>query len=463
MFSAPNSGGTVGTVRILVVGAGEVGSYVAARLSREGNDVVVIDELRDPLTRLERDNDILTVMGDATNPSTLIEAEADKAEVLVAVTQSYKTNLLVCLQARQARGQEALSTVARIDDPELRGPAGRKIRDAMGVDLVLDPDEQTAGAIQELLLYRGASNLHEMAGGEVLLVGARLVDDAPVVGRSIGEIGSSYDPEWDFIFGEIVRDGESHVVREETVLQSHDLLRVVCLRRGRRELMGLLGLHRTEVKRVMLLGGGRTAELLAKRLIDRGVEVVIIEMRKERCERLAENLSGCLVLEGDITDTDLLSSERVGDFDTVVASTGQDDANVLACLYAKSMGAPETIAVVHRLSLLPLLEQAGIDAALSPRTASANSVLRYVRGDVADVATFLDGDVEVVEFEVAPEAPADGAIVRDLGLSNNVLLAAIVRDGNAQIARGRSVLRARDHVIVFTKPHLVDEVKQAFG
>lgn len=463
MFSAPNSGGTVGTVRILVVGAGEVGSYVAARLSREGNDVVVIDELRDPLTRLERDNDILTVMGDATNPSTLIEAEVDKAEVLVAVTQSYKTNLLVCLQARHARGQEALSTVARIDDPELRGPAGRKIRDAMGVDLVLDPDEQTAGAIQELLLYRGASNLHEMAGGEVLLVGARLVDDAPVVGRSIGEIGSSYDPEWDFIFGEIVRDGESHVVREETVLQSHDLLRVVCLRRGRRELMGLLGLHRTEVKRVMLLGGGRTAELLAKRLIDRGVEVVIIEMRKERCERLAENLSGCLVLEGDITDTDLLSSERVGDFDTVVASTGQDDANVLACLYAKSMGAPETIAVVHRLSLLPLLEQAGIDAALSPRTASANSVLRYVRGDVADVATFLDGDVEVVEFEVAPEAPADGAIVRDLGLSNNVLLAAIVRDGNAQIARGRSVLRARDHVIVFTKPHLVDEVKQAFG
>ena len=463
MFSAPNSGGTVGTVRILVVGAGEVGSYVAARLSREGNDVIVIDELRDPLTRLERDNDILTVMGDATNPSTLIEAEVDKAEVLVAVTQSYKTNLLVCLQARQARGQEALSTVARIDDPELRGPAGRKIRDAMGVDLVLDPDEQTAGAIQELLLYRGASNLHEMAGGEVLLVGARLVDDAPLVGRSIGEIGSSYDPEWDFIFGEIVRDGESHVVREETVLQSHDLLRVVCLRRGRRELMGLLGLHRIEVKRVMLLGGGRTAELLAKRLIDRGVEVVIIETRKERCERLAENLPGCLVLEGDITDTDLLSSERVGDFDTVVASTGQDDANVLACLYAKSMGAPETIAVVHRLSLLPLLEQAGIDAALSPRTASANSVLRYVRGDVADVATFLDGDVEVVEFEVAPEAPADGAIVRDLGLSNNVLLAAIVRDGNAHIARGRSVLRARDHVIVFTKPHLVDEVKQAFG
>ena len=446
-----------------MVGAGEVGCYVAARLSREGNDVVVVDERRDPLSRLERDNDVLTVAGDATNPSTLAEAEVDKAEVLVAVTQSFKTNLLVCLQARQARGERELSTIARIDDPELRGPAGRKIREAMGVDLVLDPDEQTASAIQELLLYRGARNLYEMAGGEVLLVGARLTDDAPVVGRSVGEIGVSYEPEWDFIFGEIVRDGESQVVRQETILQPQDLLRVVCRRKGRRELMTLLGLHRTEVKRVMLLGGGRTAQLLASRLNERGVEVALVEVRQERCEYLAEKLPDSMILHGDITDTDLLAAERVGDFDAVVASTGEDDANVLACLYAKSMGAPETIAVVHRLSLLGLLEQVGIDAALSPRTASANSVLRYVRGDVAAVATFLEGDVEVLEFEVAPKAPADGSAVKDLELPDNVLLAAIVRDGNAQIARGRSVLRARDHVIVFAKPHLVDEVKRAFG
>ena len=446
-----------------MVGAGEVGSYVAARLSREGNDVVVVDERRDPLSRLERDNDVLTVAGDATNPSTLAEAEVDKVEVLVAVTQSFKTNLLVCLQARQARGERELSTIARIDDPELRGPAGRKIREAMGVDLVLDPDEQTASAIQELLLYRGARNLYEMAGGEVLLVGARLTDDAPVVGRSVGEIGVSYEPEWDFIFGEIVRDGESQVVRQETILQPQDLLRVVCRRKGRRELMTLLGLHRTEVKRVMLLGGGRTAQLLASRLNERGVEVALVEVRQERCEYLAEKLPDSMVLHGDITDTDLLAAERVGDFDAVVASTGEDDANVLACLYAKSMGAPETIAVVHRLSLLGLLEQVGIDAALSPRTASANSVLRYVRGDVAAVATFLEGDVEVLEFEVAPKAPADGSAVKDIELPDNVLLAAIVRDGNAQIARGRSVLRARDHVIVFAKPHLVDEVKRAFG
>jgi len=449
-------------VRIVVAGAGEVGSYVAERLSREGNEVIVIDLSREQLEPLEK-LDIMTVTGNATNPKTLREAGVDKAEVLVAVTDSDQVNLLVCLQSRQARGEESLSTIARISDRELRGPEGRQLREVMGVDLVLDPDEQTAGAIHELLVYQGASDVYEMAGGEIVLVGARLGEDAPVVGRSMQEIGADYEPEWDFIFGEIIRNGVSEVVRDDTRLLEHDLLRVVCRRKGRRELMEILGLHRAELRKVMLLGGGRTAELLAVRLIDRGVEVVIVERDQVRTQVLSEKLFGALVLRGDITDTDFLQSEDVGNFDAVVAATGEDDANVLACLYAKSQGAAETIAVVHRLSLLSLLEEVGIDAALSPRTASANSVLRYVRGDVAAVATFLEGDVEVVEFEVAPGAPADGTAVRDLGLPTQALLAAIVRDGNAHIARGRSVLRTRDHVIVFAKPNMVDEVKRAFG
>ena len=141
------------------------------------------------------------------------------------------------------------------------------------------------------------------------------------------------------------------------------------------------------------------------------------------------------MLHGDITDIDVLAREDVGSFDAVVAATGEDDANVLACLYAKSEGAGETIAVVHRLSLLPLLEQVGIDAALSPRTASANMVLRMVRGDVTAVATFLQGNVEVLEFAVGAGSQADGSLVRDLHLPGQMLLAAIVRDGKARIAQ----------------------------
>ncbi len=447
-------------MRIVVVGAGEVGSYVADRLSREGHDIVVVDLDRERLAELNSELDVLTVLGSGTSPTVLAEAQIERADMMVAVTDRDEVNLLACMQAKQVG---TASTVARLQDSDLRGPAGRQVRDATGVDLVLDPYEQTAGAIHELLVYRGASDVNELAGGEVLLVGARLAEGAPVVGKKVSDIGAEYEPEWDFIFGALNRDGETTVVRSDTVLQSHDLLRVLCRRKGRRELMGILGLHRTELKRVMILGGGRIGELLATRLVSRGVEVVIVERRRERCVELSERIAHSLVLNGDITDSDLLASEDVGSFDAVVAATGEDDANVLACLFAKSEGAAETIAVVHRLSLLSLLEQVGIDAALSPRTASANSVLRFVRGDVTAVTTFLEGDVEVLEFEVHSGALADGSAIKDLGLPGDVLVGAIVRDGNAQIARGRSVLRARDHAIVFAKPHLVEEVKRALG
>ena len=143
--------------------------------------------------------------------------------------------------------------------------------------------------------------------------------------------------------------------------------------------------------------------------------------------------------------------------------TGEDDANILACLYAKSGGAGETIAAVHRLALLNLLRDAGIDGALSPRTATANGVLRFVRGDVAAVATFLQGETEVLELEVAPNSPADGALVKDIGLPKDVLIGAIVRDGKAQIARGRSRLRGRDHVVAFAMPAAVDEGRRTLG
>lgn len=446
-------------MRIIVIGAGEVGSYVADRLSREGNEVVVVDIDRDRLRELDQ-NDVLTVFGSGTNPTVLAEAQLDRAHMLVAVTDQDEVNLVACLQAKQ---EGVAQTVARLQEGDLRGMQSRGLREALGVDMVLDPDEQTAEAINELLVYRGASDVNELASGEVLLVGARLHGGAPIIGKKVSEIGAEYEPEWDFIFGTITRGDETTVVRGDPTLCEHDLLRVVCRRKGRRELMGILGLTRTDLRRVMLLGGGHTAELLGRRLCGRGVAVVLVDRDHARCVELSEALPEALVLHGDITDTDLLSREDVGSFDAVVASTGEDDANVLACLFAKSEGAAETIAVVHRLSLLPLLEEVGIDAALSPRTASANAVLRLVRGDVTAVATFLEGDVEVLEMEVHTDSEADGTAICDLHLPRDVLIGAIVRDGNAQIARGRSRLRSRDHVIMFAKPHVVDEVKQAFG
>jgi trk system potassium uptake protein TrkA len=351
----------------------------------------------------------------------------------------------------------------RIESPELRAREARELARTVAADLVIDPDEEAARDLLELLEYPGASEVEVLAGGEVIVLGARLQPGAPLVGRTLLEIGKQYEPEWEFLFGAISRGGETIIPRGNQRLEANDLLRVLCRRQARRQLAVLLGLDRRAPKRVMLLGGGHTAELVAGQLATRGADVVIVERDVARARELADRLPRVTVLEGEITDAEALAEADVGAFDAVAALTGEDDANILACLFAKASGASETIAVVHRLSLLPLLNEVGIDAALSPRTATANGVLRFVRGGVAAVATFLEGEAEVLELAVQEGSPADGAAVAELRLPKEVLIGAVVRDGNAHIARGRSVLRERDHVVVFAMPHVVDDVRRVFG
>ena len=413
-------------MHVIVVGAGEVGSYVAERLSREGHDVAIIEIDGNKLRQLDDDLDVLTIKGSGTHPDALRRAGVDQADLLVAVSSNDEVNLISSMLAKSI-GVER--TIVRL----------------------------------ELLDYPGADEVAQMAGGEVVVIGARLPSHAPLVGRTLADLGEEFEPDWDFVVGSIGRGEETIIPRRDHRLEAGDHLRLCVKRRARRLVIELLGLDRGSLHRVMLLGGGRTAEILAERLTDRGVQVVIVERNPERARVLAENLDDSLILEGDITDADLLDEADVGRYEMVVALTGEDDANILACLYAKSRGAGETVAVVHRLALLSLIGDAGIDVALSPRTATANGVLRFVRGGVAAVATFLQGDAEVLELEVAVDSPADGALVKDLGLPKDVLIGAFVRDGKARIARGRSRLRGRDRVVAFAVPSAVDEVRRVLG
>ncbi len=447
-------------MHVIVVGAGEVGSYVADRLSREGHDVAIVDRDVARLRQLADDLDVLTVAGSGTHPQVLERAGVADADLLVAVTSNDEVNLIASLLAKSIG---VARTIVRIEAAELRAPEAEGVREASGADLVIDPDAETAAEVLELLDFPGADEVAYMAENEVIVIGARLPEHAPLVGRTLKEIGEEFEPDWDFVVGSIGRGDETIIPRRDHRLEAGDHLRVAVKRRARRLVVELLGLDRGSLNRIMLLGGGRTAEILAERLTARGVQVVIVERNPDRARELAEHLDDALILEGDIADADLLEEADIGRYDMVVALTGEDDANILACLYAKSVGAGETVATVHRLALLSLLGQAGVDVALSPRTATANGVLRFVRGDVAAVATFLQGNAEVLELEVAPESPADGALVKDLGLPKDVLIGALVRDGKAQIARGRSRLRGRDHIVAFAMPEAVDEVHRVLG
>ena len=349
---------------------------------------------------------------------------------------------------------------------------------------MIDPDREVAEEVLRLMEYPGAVDISQMGDGEVIVLGARLPADAPLVGVSLHALGRELEPDWDFIVASITRtdedtdEEETIIPREDVILKAGDLLRVVCKRRALRDVTNRLGLARDMPTRALLLGGGRTAELLAESLIARGLDIGVIERRPERAGELSARFGQAIVYQGDITDADLLEQADVSGQDVVIALTGEDHANVLACLYAKSAGAtrarrrgtdkggPETIAVIHRLELLDLIEAHQVDAAVSPRTASANSVLRFIRGGgetVTAVATFLHGDVEVLEFAVSGDSDCNGKTLADLDVPKGALVGAIVRDGKPQIARGRSTLRDRDHVVVIARPDSVDRVTALFG
>lgn len=444
-------------MHVIVVGAGEVGSYVAARLSWERHNVAVVDIDADRLRQLSSELDVLTVEGSGTHPSVLSDAGLDGCELVVSVTSKDEVNLVASLVAKRAGVPR---TIVRIEAQELRSRASAELRQTFGADLVIDPDHETAERILNLLDYPGASEIAVMAGGEVIVIGTRLEAGAPIVGQRLSELAAQYEPDWEFMVGSITRGDNTYIPRADYRLLADDLVRVVCQRRARRRVSKLLGLGTGTARHVLLLGGGRTAQILAAGLVTRGVEVVIVERDPARALKLAEDLAEVQVFEGDITDADLLEETDIGRFDAVAALTGEDEANILACLYAKSVGASETIAVVHKLALLSLLDSAGVDVALSPRTATADGVMRFVRGDVAAVATFLQSDAEVLELEVAKDSAADGALVKDLNMSKGALIGAVVRDGKPHIARGRSRLRGHDHLVVFATPDSVREVHQ---
>jgi trk/ktr system potassium uptake protein len=448
-------------MHVVIVGAGEVGWYLAQRLGAEGNDVVVVEQNEVIAAAIGAELDVQVVVGSATVPSVLQAAGIERADLLAGVTQNDEVNLLASLLAKEfGVGQ----TVVRLQTEELRGPLGEKLLATMRADVIIDPDADTADEILELAHVSGADEVYPMSGGELLVLGAVIGESSPFVGHDLAEIGRSFEPDWRFLFGALTRDGETVIPRGDQVLEVGDHVRVLTTRAARREILELLGAATRRARRVMVLGGGAVGTRVAERLQSEGATVVLVENDPLRAKRLSERLPRVTVVQGDITDTELLLEESVARMDLVIAATGDDASNVLACAYAAAEGDAFTVAVLHRLALLPLVRQFGIDAALSPRTASANAVLRHIRGGTASVATFLESDVEVNEFEIEPGSQADGILVADLHLPHSVLLGAVTRrDRTAEIVRGRTRLRAGDGVVVFSRPDALAVTRKAFS
>jgi trk system potassium uptake protein len=441
--------GQTAPVHVVIVGGGEVGWYLAERLRAESHDVVLV-EMDDRIARAIAESlDVQVVVGNATHPSVLVEAGVERASLVAGVTQSDEVNLITSLLAKQY-GVER--TVVRIQTDELYNPSGRRLLAAVGADVVMDPDFDTAKEILELVHLSGADEVYPMVAGQLVVIGATIRAGAAVAGQPLREVGTALATDREFLFGAVTRRGETIIPHGDEVLEVGDHVRVLTTRAARRSTLELLGAAKGRARRMMVLGGGAVGSRVAREMTAEGVEMVLVERDLEIAERLAAEMPHARILHGDVTDVDLLREASVATMDVVVATTGEDTANVLACAFAAAEGPAFTVAVIHRLALLPLVGQFGIGATLSPRTASANAVLRELRGRIGSVTTFLESDVEANELEVLAGSPADGARISEMGVPLRVLLGAVVRlDGRVEIAGGGTRLDAGDRVVVFSR------------
>lgn len=444
-------------MRVLIVGAGAVGFYLARRLAEESHEVTIVDPDPDKVRRVTNNLDVLAIKGNGAAIPILEEAGLADAEILMAVSGSDEVNLVACLVASQ-RGVRV--KVARISHPEYYSSQSVLSREDLGVDLMIGPEQECAWEAFGLLTTSAATDLARFAGGKVQLVGMKVLPGAPVVGKSVSQLDQQVG-DLPFVLAAVVRGEKTEIPTGSTVVEAGDKIFLLGPSSGIHSFPTLAGYDPFRLRRVMIGGGSDEAVYLAQHLFDHGVHCTILELNRNRCRELAEIIPGALVLHGDTTDLDLLEMEGVEGIDGFVALTNRDEVNMLAALLAKTCGARRAIPLIHKMEYMSLIERVGLDAAISPRISAANAILRYVRrGPIASVATLKGSEAEAMETVIGADARVVGQRLRDLHFPKGALLGGIVRGEEVIMPRGGDELQPGDHAIFFLLPEAISAVEK---
>jgi trk system potassium uptake protein TrkA len=442
-------------MRIVIVGAGAIGSFLAEKLSMERQDVVVIESDPEVAAKAQAHIDCLVINGNGASSETLKQAGIENADLLIAVSSSDAVNVLACAAGTKLN---IPVKVARVEDPLLKAEV-----EALGVDLVIDPG---AAAARELVALAAGGEVSEMvrfANGELVLIGAFVPEDAAFVGTSLADLKDSVVG-WDWLVVAVIRGDETMIARGETMLEVGDHVLMMAKKRSTQQVYAWLGLSSAPAEKVIILGGTRLARLTAGILTDRRISTTIIEQDMDRCRVIAEQYPRVVTVCGDPTDPKLLEEENAGDADTVMALTGWDGENVLGALVAKSLGAREVIARFTNTGLMGIGSRIGIDATVSPRLSAANEILRFVRrGAIHSVATFSDSDAEAIELEVGPNSAAIGKTLMELRLPKSMIIGGMQRGKEAFVPRGNTRIEKGDHIIAIALPEAIKAAEDLSG
>lgn len=441
-------------MRIIIVGAGAVGSYLAERLSSGGQDVTVIEDDENRAAELQESIDALVLHGNGASVHMLEQAGAAETDLLIAVSSSDGANILACYTGTQLG---AKTTIARIEDGELREGADR-----LGVDMIIDPSATAAQELVGIVGLGGASELIQFADGKLVMVGGLVTQNAPITAGPLRDLRVRA-AEWGWVVAALVRDGRTIVAHGDTEVMAGDHVLLMTTDERVDDATKLIGVKRRHIDRAIIVGGTRLAEISADVMAEAGLSVVIVDESKDRCRHLADRHPTALVVCGDPTDPEVLAELDLGPKDVVMGLTGWDEVNLMGCLVAKASGAGMAISRFNRISYVGLLSGLGIDAAVSARLMAASAILRFVRqGQVEQVATFSDTDAEAIEIEVEEGSEAVDKSLMDLRLPVGVIIGGISRNGTTFVPDGSTVVRAGDHIIFFSLPREIRESSALF-
>jgi len=447
-------------MKVLIVGAGEVGFHLAERLSEESQDVIVVDADPERAEFVQQQLDVMTVVGNGASLPILERAGVRGAEMLLAVTSRDEVNLVSCLAATRL---DVRHTIARISNPEYYARGSVLSREQLGIDLMINPERECAWETFQLLQSAAATDVAQFADGRVQLTGMVVKEGAPVAGRRLADLGQELRAAR-FVTAAIVRDGQTIIPKGEDCIQAGDQIFVLSPTSEVERIPPLVGYDRFTLRRVMIAGGSEEGEYLAQVLGEHGIECTVLDHDRRRCLELAENLPRALVLHADATDLELLEMEGVGGIDGFVASTSHDEINLLSSLLAKSVGAKKVVSLVHKFDYLPLVPKVGVDAAVSPRMSTVNAILRYVRrGRVTSVATLKGVDAEAIEFNVAVDSPIVGRPLREMHFPKGGIVGTVTRGEEIIIPTGDTIVHPGDAVIVFALPEAIPEIESWFA
>lgn len=442
-------------MKIAIIGAGTVGSYLAERLAVEGQDVIVIES--DPANAEDLQNrvDCLVINGNGASLSVLEKAGVADADLFIAVTSSDAVNVLACEAAARLG---APRRVARVQDPTLRDGL-----EAHGVDVVIDPVEALTRELLMLARRGGVSEVHEFAGGKIGLFGGRVQPDAPLDGITLRALRQRITA-WDWIVAATVRDDETFIARGDTMIQAGDHVVVVTSGSSGDEALKLMGVEEHRARKVVVLGSTRLAALTAELFAKNGISTVLIDIEPGRWQDLAAKHDRLVLVKGDPTDPRVLRAEGIDRADVVLGLTGWDEVNILGCLIGKALGARTAVARFRRFEYVTLLSGHGIDAAVSTRLAAANEILRLVRrGRIHSVATFQDTDAEAIELQVGDGSAAIGKTLTDIGLPRSAIIGAVVRGKRAFIPHGTTEIAPGDRLIAVALPEAIKSLEALFA